>query len=113
MNNESHKPSRKPWVFFIIWIIILALVVNNFFYVRSIGCMRAANILYPIYLAFVIWGCIRIVRPKTNKYLLIWSIAAFVLMLLLYGPIRRNFLEHFSSDRLHDAQSVPTPVVTH
>ena len=104
MNDESIKPSRRPWISFIIWIIFLAVVVNNFFYVRSYGCIRAANILFIIYLAFIIWGCIRIVKPKTNKYLLIWSIVAFVLMLLLYGPIRRNFLEdwnHFPEIKLH------------
>jgi len=103
MNDESTKPSRKPWVFFIIWIIFLWLIVSQFLCPRSIGGIRATNILSIIYLALIIWGCIRIVKPKANKYLLIWGIAVFVIMLLLYGPIRSNFLEdwnHFPKIKL-------------
>ncbi|GEM_PF-2225775 len=96
MSIQYLKPSRKPWAFFIAWIIFLAFGVSQFFYIRSFGGIYSANILLSIYLAFLIWGCVRIVRPKDNKYLLLHSVVLFLLMPLMYGPVRRTFLEELT-----------------
>ena len=84
---DEQPVSRKTCISFTFWLFIFFVTADTFFYVRSPGGERAANMLTFLYLALLVFGWI---KPKYTLILL--AIAAF-LVPAIFGPIRSHFLE--------------------